>query len=198
MDSDRSVTEWLQEIQQGVEGEPQEQLLDHFLRRLTALARKRLGSLRTYEDEDDVALSAMKSFFLRAPDGAFGELTDRNSLWSLLAAITINKTISLQRRQLSQKRDPRRVESLDLLLSAEPTDQLVDSVISEGNHLLESLPDQSLRDVARLRMEGYSNQEIADRIERSVKSVERKLQLIRKTLAGHWRRKNDGGEGGAE
>ena len=59
MSSDRSVTQWLNDIQEGVSGEPQEQLLDHFLERLTALARKRLGNLRSYEDENDVALSAL-------------------------------------------------------------------------------------------------------------------------------------------
>lgn len=182
MSSDSSVTAWLHEIQQGVDGQPQEQLLDHFLGRLTALARKRLGNLRSYEDENDVALSALKSFFVRAPAGEFGHLNDRDALWSLLAAITINKAISVQRRQLAQKRDVRRAESLECILQADPSAELVDSVIDEGNRLLESLPDDSLREVARLRMEGYSNQEIADRIDRSVKSVERKLRLIRKVL----------------
>lgn len=182
MSSDRSVTQWLNDIQAGVAGEPQEQLLAHFLGRLTALARKRLGNLRAYEDENDVALSALKSFFMRAPAGEFSQLHDRDSLWSLLAAITVNKALSVQRRQLAQKRDVRRAESLEQILQADPSAELVDSVIDEGNRLLETLPDDSLRVVARMRMEGYSNQEIADHIDRSVKSVERKLRLIRKVL----------------
>jgi DNA-directed RNA polymerase specialized sigma24 family protein len=82
----------------------------------------------------------------------------------------------------SQKRDQRRATSLHDLLHAEPTTEFLDSVYAEGNQLLESLEDPVLREVAQLRMEGYSNEEIAERIDRSVKTVERKFQLIRKYL----------------
>ena len=41
------------------------------------------------------------------------------------------------------------------------------------------LPDQSLRDVASLRFEGYSNEEIAKETGISLRSVERKLKVIR-------------------
>ena len=47
--------------------------------------------------------------------------------------------------------------------------------------LLEKLSDDDLRLIAVLRLEGHSNQEIAALINRSVKTVERRNQLIRKT-----------------
>ena len=124
----------------------------------------------------------MKSFLLRVPTGEFERLADRNSLWTLLAAITLRKAVSLQRRQLAEKRDVRRGQSLDQLIRDEPAADFVDSVVSEGNSLLSALNDESLQRVARLRLEGYSNQEIANHIGRSVKTVERKLQLVRKRL----------------
>ena len=99
-----------------------------------------------------------------------------------MAAITLRKAISLQRRQLAGKRDVRRLQSLDKLIHDEPSDKFVDSVVSEGNSLLSELDDETLQLVARLRLEGFSNQEIADKISRSVKTVERKLQLVRKRL----------------
>ena len=177
MSSDQSVTECLKQVVNGAEGEPQEQLVERYLQRLTALAKKRLGDLRTYEDEDDVALSALRTFFRRAKEGRFDRLTDRDSLWKLLATITVNKAINLHRRQNAEKRGRERQVPLD------SPESLVDSVIEQGNQLLESLPKGSLRDVARMRMEGYTDKEIAARIQQSVKTVERKMKLIRQKLA---------------
>lgn len=44
---------------------------------------------------------------------------------------------------------------------------------------LRRLSDATTREVALLRMESYQNREIADRLEISLSSVERKLRVIR-------------------
>jgi RNA polymerase sigma factor (sigma-70 family) len=182
MGSERSVTEWIQDVQQGKSGDATQELFERFYGRLIGLARKRLGNLHAYEDEQDVAISAMKSFFLRAPEGKFPKLTDRNSLWSLLAAITLNKAVNLQRRQLSEKRDVRRNVSIEAMLQSGPSEELLDSVFQEGNRLLDKLGDSSLKQVAQLRMEGDSNQEIAEKMKVSIATVKRKLKLVRTYL----------------
>jgi DNA-directed RNA polymerase specialized sigma24 family protein len=182
MSGDGSVTDWIQRIQRGEQGEPQDAIFDRFFARLAGLARRRLGELRSYEDEQDVALSAMKTFFRRAPEGRFLKLSDRNSLWSLLAAITLNKATSLQRRQFAEQRDRRRVQSLEAMLENGPSEELLDSVIDEGNLLLDALSDESLRTIAQLRMEGYTNQEIADQVGISLATVKRKLSVVRRYL----------------
>ncbi len=182
MDADPSVTQWILGVTQGDTGEAQERLLERFLHRLTALARTRLRHVHGVDTESDVALSAMKSFFLRAPKHEFEQLHDRDSLWSLLAAITIKKSISARRRMLAQKRDVRRDIRLDELLHAGPTRDFLDSVYDEGNRLLEEISEPTQREVARLRLEGFSNEEIAEKIGRSIKTVERKLNLVRKRL----------------
>ena len=41
------------------------------------------------------------------------------------------------------------------------------------------LPDETQRSVARLRFEGYANEEIAEKLDISLRSVERKLKVIR-------------------
>ncbi|MEM8679936.1 MAG: ECF-type sigma factor [Planctomycetota bacterium] len=173
-----SVTEWLEEVKAGQEGEPQQQLVDRFLHRLEGLARARLKS-GALDDEQDVALSAMNSFLMRAPQRSYPWLTDRESLWSLLAAITINKVLTVQRKGLAKKRDQRRQVSLDEAMHVGDPD-LLSSVCGEGTRLLESLGDDGLRQIALMRMEGYRNKEIAEKIECSEKTVERKLALIRK------------------
>ena len=45
--------------------------------------------------------------------------------------------------------------------------------------MFRALPDESQRNVARLRFEGYSNEEIAQQLGTSLRSVERKLKVIR-------------------
>jgi DNA-directed RNA polymerase specialized sigma24 family protein len=53
-------------------------------------------------------------------------------------------------------------------------------VAEEFRLRLEGLKDDSLRQVALMRMEGYANEEIAARLDISLRSVERKLDAIRK------------------
>ena len=50
----------------------------------------------------------------------------------------------------------------------------------ECRRLLGLLKDPQLRQVAELKMEGYSNEEIAARLGTNLRAVERKLAAIRK------------------
>jgi hypothetical protein len=46
------------------------------------------------------------------------------------------------------------------------------------------LSNDSLRQGALLRMEGYTNEEVADRLGRSLRSIARKVNLIRRIWIG--------------
>ena len=63
-------------------------------------------------------------------------------------------------------------DDLDPAFAAEVADEL--------RRLLGALDDDVLRQVAVLRMEGHSNEEVAGRLGCGLRSVERKLALIRK------------------
>jgi RNA polymerase sigma factor (sigma-70 family) len=178
-----SVTHWIHEVRSGAEGDAQQRLWERYFGRVVALARAKLGNLHAYEDEEDIAISAMKSFFMRASRGCFPQLSDRTALWPMLVTIAVRKTTDVQRRQLAERRDVRRAASLEEALAAEPTLEVADRLCDETNRLLDVLEDESLRTVAGLKLEGYSNQEIADRIGKSVKTVERKLSLVRAQLS---------------
>jgi len=56
-------------------------------------------------------------------------------------------------------------------------------VADEARRLFEKLADDSLREVVRLRLEGYSNDEIARALNCGLRTVERKLAVIRKRWA---------------
>jgi len=176
---DASVTHWIDDLKSGAEGDAQQRIWERYFGRLVALARNKLRPLRGYEDEEDVVLSAMNSFFVRASRHEFPRLSDRTGLWPLLVRITVCKVADAQRRQFREKSDVRRTLNLDSIVGREPSLGLATELVDGTNRLLEGLNDELLRQIARLKLEGYTNQEIAEKIGKSVKTVERKLSLIR-------------------
>jgi DNA-directed RNA polymerase specialized sigma24 family protein len=167
---------------------------------MVELARHKLeGAKRAAADEEDVALSAFKSFCLGAQNGKFTRLEDRTNLWPLLVAITVNKSIDLIKHENRRKRggsgraEEDRVPSAELLpaqlseiISNEPTPEFVAEVADQVDVLLRRLDatgDEDLSRIALRKMEGFSNTEISAEIGCVRRTVERKLQLIERLWA---------------
>ena len=74
-------------------------------------------------------------------------------------------------------------QALARVVGDEPTPEFAAMVAEECRLRLDGLRDETLRRVALLRMEGYGNEEIAARLGLGLRSVERKLEVIRKRLA---------------
>jgi DNA-directed RNA polymerase specialized sigma24 family protein len=115
-------------------------------------------------------------------------LFDRNNLWRLLVVITVRKAWKLRRRDLALPDVPEGgAADLDLeqFIDRAPTPQFAALVSDEYRRLLRLLddaaPDQAatLREIALLKMEGYSASEIALKLGCSKRKVERKVELIR-------------------
>jgi DNA-directed RNA polymerase specialized sigma24 family protein len=66
------------------------------------------------------------------------------------------------------------------MVGREPTPAFAAMVTDECRRLLEALGDETLRRIALLRMEGYSDAEIAAQLGCGLRTVGRKLDLIRK------------------
>lgn len=190
MEHQGSVTNWLDQLKRGEADSLQQQLWNRYFEQLVQLARSHLQKdMCRVEDEEDAVLSAFNSFFVRLKAGQFPNLNDRTSLWPLLVNITLCKTRNLYRRQSAQKRDVRRTVSgtsneeednwLDQLAQESPSPELAVEAAEEANRLLAVLGKDSLRDVARLKLEGYTNAEIAAKAGVMERSVERRLVLIR-------------------
>jgi DNA-directed RNA polymerase specialized sigma24 family protein len=152
------------------------------------LARKKLGlRSRRSADEEDVALSAFKSLCLGAAGGRFPQLRDRDGLWPLLVALTAHKAQDLVKYERRLKRGgDRRPESLSAAgaglgeaLSREPTPEFSAMVAENCARLLERL-DPAPRQIAQLKLEGHTNPEIAQRLDCGLRTVERRLELIRR------------------
>jgi len=192
MSSDESVTHLIHMLKVGDRLAAQG-LWEAYFQRLVGLARARLAGTPTpVADAEDVALSAFDSFYRRAERGEFPHLEDRNDLWQLLFVLTVRKAINLVRYQGRKSRDPGRLVSLsdlegpaaDAVLGAEPSPELAAEMVDECRRLLDLLPGATLRSVALWKMEGYSNGEIAARLDCVEKTVERKLRLIREIWSG--------------
>jgi RNA polymerase sigma factor (sigma-70 family) len=195
MNDPNSVTLWIEQLKAGEAGEAQEQLWNRYFSRLVAVARNKLGaSSRRHADEEDVVLSAFASFFEGVPAGRFPDLRDRNNLWPLLVRITARKALNQIRDGKVQKRGGGDVRGesvwsggeessvpagIEQVIGDEPTPQFA-AQIAEQFQLLMAPLNGELQLVARLKLEGYTTQEIGERLKTSPRTVERRLESIRR------------------
>jgi DNA-directed RNA polymerase specialized sigma24 family protein len=163
--------------------------------RLMVLARRKLGDhRRRAADEEDIALSAFKSFCLGATAGRFPQLDDRDDFWKLLVTITARKAAAELRRQYAKKRGGGAVVGESIFAKAGTsespagiqgmpdnrlTPELAVMMGDECERLLDLLSDESLQRVALLKLEGYTNEEIRKLLGCSTATIERKLARIR-------------------
>jgi DNA-directed RNA polymerase specialized sigma24 family protein len=188
---DDSFDSWIEKIREGDEKAARD-VWERFFPRLVRLARVKMqGAPLRVADEEDVALSAMKSFFRAAREGRFDSL-DKQGLWYLLATITARKAIRHRTHFTALKRGGGAVQghlamgmgtdseaTPDAFAGNEHTPEFLTAMHEELDRLLGQLRDDTLRRIAIWKMEGYSNDEIADQLSISNRSVERKLRLIR-------------------
>jgi RNA polymerase sigma factor (sigma-70 family) len=180
MSSADPITVWITQLKEGQRAAVGE-LLQRYFGRLVQLARARLQARPGLAAADeDVALSAFKSLCLGAERGRFPQLDDRADLWRLLALLTVRKAIDLQRRQ--QAREAVGEVDVEQVLSREPPPELAVELAEEYRQLLDRLGDPQLQAVALWKVEGYANEEIAQKLGCGLRSVERKLHRIRALL----------------
>jgi DNA-directed RNA polymerase specialized sigma24 family protein len=176
-----SVSHWLELLKEGDRAAAQP-LWEHYFRRLVELARRKLqGGPRRVADEEDVALSAFASFCRGLEAGRYPQLDDREDLWQLLVLITAHKALDRLRHERRLKRRADRHEDVDLLrlVGREPIPLLAAQVAEEFRRLLQLLNDSELMSLARWKMEGYTTQEMAEKLGYVPRTIERKLRLIR-------------------
>ena len=192
MSSANSIT-WCLDLLKRGDRDAAEQLWTAYIQRLVGLARMKIGgAARRAADEEDVALSAFDSFCRRAEQGQFPRLADRDDLWQLLVVLTERKAIDLMRREGRKMRGEGKVLSLsdeavpaaERLLDPAPSPEFAAQAAEEFRRLLSLLGEESLRNVALWKMEGYTNQQIAGRLGCIEQTVERKLRSIRQIWTG--------------
>lgn len=178
-------------------------IVGRFLRRLVALSSSQFeASIRHKADPEDVVQSAYKSFFARYGRGDF-EFADWDGLWGMLAVITLRKCYRRRNYLLAGRRDAGRETSAPTtggdpesrweFIDRAPTPPEAAMFAETVEGLLEGL-GRAERDIVELSLQGYTTPEIAARLGRSRRTVQR----VRERLKAHLRRlqAEDSGEPG--
>ena len=129
----------------------------------------------------------MLDFCRCAERGRFPRLSDRDDLWQVLVVLTERKAIKLVHHERRQKRGGGAAQGEGTVFQAElqhikgqePTPEFAAEVAEEFQRLLARLGNKELRSVALWKMEGYTNAEIAAKLGCVLRTVERKLRVIR-------------------
>lgn len=182
-ESTLEVTGWLYDLRAG-DDVAAARLWKYLQPRLTELGRRSLQTMKSAcYDEDDVAQSAFHALCAAVQNGQYNDLADRSSIWNLAAAIALNKVRTranynaalrrgggMTRMQLNAGPD---MPSTDLSSEEQVMMQ------EECERLISLLHRDEVKAVAMLKIEGYTNEEIATLQGCTRRSVQRRLDIIR-------------------
>lgn len=175
----------LDRLQAGDE-EAAAEVFHRYVERLTALARSRLSQrLAARLDADDVVMSAYRSFFVRAREGAFA-LGAGGDLWRLLVEITLHKLYRQAAHHSAKKRSVAREASQpdgrpQRVAAPEPTADLAVAAAEELGLAMREL-SANARAALELRLQGHDLNEIARQLRCSERTVRRWLDDVKATL----------------
>lgn len=193
MEDQGSVTQWIHDLRNH-DIDATQKLWTRFVDRLVRIANRRLRNSKCrIADGEAIAADAFQDFFERGPD-EFGKLVNRNDLWQILVVITERRAIDAIRRESNQRRgggkvfvngvfndgsDPPQGHRIDSLAASDNPPDIEMMLIEAFDERLALLESDLLRSIAIEKMHGSSNVEIAEAYNLSLRSVERKLAIIR-------------------
>jgi RNA polymerase sigma-70 factor (ECF subfamily) len=161
-------------------------LYDAYVDRLVAVARRRLSQrLASRVDPEDIVQSVYRTFFGRVKEGKF-HIDDQDDLCKLLMRITVHKTLRQVAYHQAAKRDKGQEtgqgehsnEMMMQLLDEEPTPQTAVAFVDQLEHFLNRLRPEE-RQILEMRLQGYSNEEIAKKLNIYDRKIRRVVERIR-------------------
>jgi RNA polymerase sigma-70 factor (ECF subfamily) len=193
--ADTSDDDWRRLLEGIRRADPE--VLHHFYAEYAPLlhrlaAQHLTAGIRRRVEPEDVVQSVCRTFLRRASGGQF-TLGDSEELWSLLCAITLNKTRRAIRFHMRRKRDlSRDVRAMPApddegsactpLPSADPTPAEAAEFSDQLQKLLASLDDEQ-RQVVDLKLQDFTNKEIATKLGSSERTVRRIMKIVQAHLA---------------
>lgn len=165
---------------------------NRFFENLCRFASKKIYKRhRRLIDPEDIAGSAMFALIDGIKNKRFHSVSNRDQLWQMLVMIAARKAISQARHLDRDKRGGAAWKEGDAALNGQRLDQVAEYIDRSDDpakfveiemtcrELLAALPHDKFREIALMRLAGFSNQEIGVKIGCSQRTIDRKLLLIR-------------------
>lgn len=153
-------------------------------KRMPARLQRRIGP-------EDIAQSACRTFLRRAREGQF-HLRDSEQLWSLLCAITLTKLREQARFHLRKKRgldleidvtaaDPGESGPGWVPIARGPSPAQAAEFALQLQQVMESFDDEE-RQIVELKLQEFTNDEVAERLGCSERTVRRLVKQVQAKL----------------
>ena len=178
MPDEITVTKWIAALRQGDEASAKK-LWNHYFQRLMNFARSRMGAITTaVYDEEDAAISTFRVLCENLKAGKYPDIADGDEFWRLMLTVAARKISRRLEYESAAKRNggSSQLERIDLSLAITKDSS---QVAVEYEELLSKLNDPNLERVAVLKLDGYTNEEIATAIKPTRRTAQRMLDLIR-------------------
>ena len=155
---------------------------DRYVKRVFGLVHQQMADrLHAVVQPEDIVQSVFKSIFRGLTTGDY-DAPRSGSLWQLIAIVAVHKVRRNARRTLVDRRDARRTQSLDELEGFEAesssTPEEFERAIREEIEGLKPFEQE----VAMLRVQGFTVEDISNNLNRSRRGIERALHRIRERL----------------
>jgi DNA-directed RNA polymerase specialized sigma24 family protein len=182
-----TVSTWLQRLKSEPDELSAQKLWDRVSPRIEMLSREliqRFGSDAAF-DEEDVMVSVFASLYAGLSKQQFPHLHDSDGLWKLLSLMTVRKINDRTKQRRAQKRRGEQESSgssateLESRPDQTPEPSVKVMMADECRMMLKQLNDPILEKIVLLRLDGYTNDEIADRLNYSRRTIQRMLNLVK-------------------
>lgn len=181
--NNESVTRWIRQSRTG-DSVAIRRVYDHYFEKLAVIARPLIGSLSRSRDEEDIALSVLHRALSDIERGAFPDIGDREEMMALLVTITKRKSIDHVKMETAQKRNANQTHDLPAEfsgLSTEPNPAFAAEFVDIYEHLISSIDEDTTREIVIRKLSGSTNEEVAQEVGTSKRTVIRKWNLALKT-----------------
>jgi RNA polymerase sigma factor (sigma-70 family) len=193
-----SVTQYIDGLRQG-DQEAAQRVWERFLKRLIRHADRKLKATRRRSaDEEDVVQKAFAQFFRQVELGRFPKLNDRNDLWQVLAMLVERRAIDQIRKNNTQRQGDGDLHGESIFIQPgemdragiagmpdmNPTPEMAAELTDVFRQRIDGLGRDDYRQIALLKMEGFTNREISEQLGTSLRTVERRLDQIRSIWSG--------------
>jgi DNA-directed RNA polymerase specialized sigma24 family protein len=183
-----SISQLFQLLQQG-NSQSATEIFARYFPRLLKLAQRVLAARTLPMEAEDAVQDAFLQFFNSVQLGTYDQPLRRDDLWRILSMITVQQSRKQLGREATAKRGGGRVRLESQMVSAGSGTFRLDAQLGSLStaecdliftEMLEQLGDE-LREVAILRLAGYTNPEIKVLLNSSLRSIERRVQIVRAT-----------------